>query len=138
MPTSCKIHVVDLVRELLVTLRQRFGEFDVETTAQGETSIRFAAKHPAVGDAVIIVESDEVTIHIGSITHGHFNRFDLNEVERAQAIACDVECFLASLFTDQVILWSRRMSGGWRVLGDGERPNPKADVETFVWSGPLG
>ena len=128
---------MDLAPELLSTLRQRFGDLDVETTAQGETAIRFAAKHPAVGDAVVVVEPDEVTIHIGSITHGHFNRFDLNETERIQPIACEVARFLALLFADQVILWSRDMSGGWRVLQDGERPNPTADRKSFVWSGPL-
>ena len=129
---------MDLVREVLLTLRQRFGDVDVETTAQGETSLRFPAKHAVVGDAVAVIEPDEVTIHIGSITHGHFNRFDLKESERAPAIAGDVAEFLALLFSDQVLLWSRGLSAGWRVLADGESPNPKANAKNFVWSGPLG
>jgi hypothetical protein len=126
-----------LEEQVLAALRAAFGTIVWERTQAAELAVRFPAAHPAVGDTVFVVERDEVTIHIGSITHGHFNRFDLPPDARPGAIAADVVDFLAALFSDRVVVWSRRMSGGWTLVAPGEQPSAVANAATYVWSGPI-
>lgn len=126
-----------LEEQLIATLRTSFGDVSVERTPAGEVSLRFAAAHSEVGDAVAVVEGDEVTVYIGAITHGHFNRFDVDPADRNRSIANDVAAFLANVFGDRVVLWKHGTSGGWRSLGDEEKPMRLKHGATFTWSGPV-
>jgi hypothetical protein len=127
---------VSLAEQLVATLSARFDSAKVEQDSEGEISVRFTAAHPAVGDVIAAVEGDEVTVYIGDITHGHFNRFD-DEPERGNVIAAEeVAAFLTELFADRVLLWTGRIGGGWQMLDEGERAYQKGQ-HTYVWSGPL-
>ena len=83
-------------------------------------------------------DGDEITLFIGNVTHGHFNRFDLDGDEAAQAIGEAVVEFLGELFSDRIVVWKRSLSGGWSAVPDGLPPQPHGDAESHLWSRPLG
>ena len=79
--------------------------------------------HPDVGSVEVRDDDDELTVSIGSITHGHFNTFGeaLSDDVSAEQIADRVASFLRDLIADRVVFWSLDGSGGWRTLDDYER-----------------
>lgn len=124
---------------LLHELSARFGEAAFRPGDAEEEIAVFPAAHPEVGSVVVSDDGDEVSVTIGSITHGHFNAFDYPLAQAAPIIATAVADFLEALFADRVLLWSSRSgsSGGWRELGDDEKPSPRRGAYTFVWRGPV-
>ena len=125
-----------LEERLVAVLTERFAGAVAERSAEDEPQIRFPAADPEVGDAIAVVEHDEVTMYVGEIAHGHFKRFDLEPQERDEAIVDGVVMFLEDLFADRVLLWCDGFGGGWRVLDPGEPPRPRG-TRSFLWSGPL-
>ena len=102
---------VDVNRQLVTILRSVFGKITTEATPEGELAVRFAYRHPETGDALVVVEGDEVAVYIGGITPGHFTRLDVDPPERGRAIAEDVAAFLSARFADRIVLWSKTLSG---------------------------
>ncbi len=102
-------------------------------------AITIPARHPEVGDLVIEVEDDDIRVHIGNITHCHFNWYPNDGVDtelgQSTMIQEAVE-FLNSAIHDRVVFWR-----GWWM--DGSFPydefvtmRRKRRVRYYLWSGP--
>jgi hypothetical protein len=131
--------IVHIRNALLTELTRRFGD---ESFLPGETPedvAVFPAAHPAVGSVIVSDDGDEASVTIGTITHGHFNDFDLPIEAAAPVIATAVAEFLERLFAGRVLLWKSRSgsSGGWRDLDEDETPKPRRGAQTFLWQGPV-
>ena len=101
-----------------------------------EAVATFPSQHPEVGDVVVAATDDEIELHVGDITHGHFCARD-HTPEALHDVADHVVDFLRRLFADRVVVWRGRLwTGGWNELAEGEPPR-KRGKEAFVWSGPL-
>ena len=137
-----------MIRDVLIPeLERRFG---AGSSRIGESPVVvFPAKHRDVGDVQIWDDSDEVTLGVGDITHGHFNPYDrtLSQDEIDRKVTQVVTEFLHALFSDRVLLWKSRSghTGGWARLDLGEEDDEhdvishiEKDAVCFVWSGPRG
>lgn len=129
-----------MLKEIVIkTLTDRFGPLvKIDPTAT-EFAV-FAAKHPAVGNIVIEAEENEITVFIGSITHGHFGSYEdnLSDEEHAAVIASDVVEFLVDLFDDKILLFTSFWGGGWSKVENGFEDNFLPGRRTwFNWSGPI-
>jgi hypothetical protein len=127
------------IREaLLAELDARFGR-EAYRVGLGEEVAVFPAAHAEVGPAIIRDDGDEATITIGTITHGHFNAFDLPIEQAALQIASEVADMLEALFAGRIVLWKSRtnLAGGWDGLRDREEPKPRWGAKTYVWDGPV-
>jgi hypothetical protein len=124
---------------MLVELTRRFGRESFHAGDLAETLAVFPAKHTEVGDVMITDDGDEVTLSIGTITHGHFNAFDLSSSDAAQEIVTRVGEFLEALFAGRVLLWRSEtgLSGGWRWMQQDESPAPHKGVRKYTWNGPI-
>jgi len=128
------------IREAAVAvLLDRFGCSAFHSGDAAEEIAIFPAAHPDVGDVVVSDDGDEITVTVGSISHGHFNAFDLSPDQAAQRIAEDVADFIESLFAGRVLLWKNRQgsSGGWDTVAEGETPTRRANVFNYLWTGPI-
>jgi hypothetical protein len=102
----------------------------------------FSAAHPAVGELAICDDDTEATIHLGELTHSHFNPYDaaLSREEVAHRVVDDVVEFLHELFSDRVLIWSAPdgKSGGWQRPFENIVPgDAPLGQNSFVWSGPV-
>lgn len=124
---------------LLRELTSRFGHDAFRPGETPEEVAVFPAAHPAVGPVIVSDDGDEATVMIGTITHGHFNEFDLPIEEAAPVVATTVADFLEQLFAGRVLLWTGRtgLTGGWQGLADDEAPQARRGRATFVWQGPV-
>ena len=130
------MHIRDaLLRELTA----RFGQEAFLPGDRPEDIAVFPAVHPEVGPVIVSDDGDEASVTIGTITHGHFNDFDLPVEAAALGIAVGVADFLESLFAGRVVLWKSRAGsrGGWYGLDQDEQPSSRRGVQTFVWQGPV-
>jgi hypothetical protein len=122
---------------VLVMIRERFPDRDfVIEMPPSPTIVTLEAPYPELGTLAIEDDGDEVTVHVGRVTHGHFNAFHEIPDDRPAAIADLLGEFLEALFADRVLLYRNRFSGGWRYLEDGEQPRPTGRSE-FLWSRPV-
>jgi hypothetical protein len=106
---------------------------------QGQQPVAsFPAAHPEVGDLQIYDDDDELTISVGSVTHGHFSPNNYQEPieKRQEEVINRVMEFLDAVFKDQVEFWSVGKMGGWNPRGQ-EPVLRSSDARTYVWSGPL-
>jgi len=129
-----------MLRDVIIkALKSEFGD-KVRINPESTEFAVFAAKHHAVGDVILEVAGDEVTIFIGDITHGHFGSYepDLLEEEHGVAIASEVVDFLADLFADKYLLFKASWGGGWTRVEDGFKETfLTGRKKWFNWSGPI-
>lgn len=129
-----------MLRQVAINaLQARFGDV-VSVRDDPQEFAVFPAKHPEVGDLFVADDSDELTIYIGEITHGHFNVYgdDLTEEEHAEAIAEDLVEFLVDLFDDKYFLYKGRWGDGWsraELVKDSDLKSRR--TRWFMWSGPI-
>jgi hypothetical protein len=133
-----------MIRETLVTImKAAFPDVPMTVGTPPDPIIVIPAKHPQVGAVSIRDEGDEVAVHIGDITHGHFGAPDasLSQAAVALRITASVVEFLQDLFADRVLLWRGPggVAGGWRVLASGAQPAAGSvpGVKRFLWYGPI-
>lgn len=135
------------IREAIATaLRNRFGALFVPVGEHRGPVAVFPARHPDVGDAVVVVDAGHyVVVSIGQLFHADFENFDVHlpEEERAARLARDVIRFLEELRADRVLLW-RSVDGrtqAWRERGDVGHAEPlvldNRVYERYLWSGPM-
>lgn len=129
---------------LIPALRERFADRGMRSGSSDTEIAVFPAAHPEVGDLAIWDEEDEVTLGIGTITHGHFNPYDesLSSEAVAKSVTDEVLEFLEALFADRVVLSKSRdgRSGGWRMLENNEElslQTYETTLLTYLWSGPI-
>jgi hypothetical protein len=116
-------------------LGERFSNRGFRIETKPEVCIVFPAVNPIVGDIQICDDGHEITIYIGSFTHGHFACYDdIPDEQKAKLISEDVVEFLDAVFSDQVAFWgSHQGGGGWRRL---DSVSAKASTNSeYVWSG---
>jgi hypothetical protein len=131
-----------MMRDLLRTeLARRLPSVQLRTDAP-DGSIVLPAAHAQVGDVTILDDGDELTVYIGTITHGHFNDYTPDNSPDAQmrAIVDSVVWFLQDLVADRVLIWQSNGSGGWRIIEKDESLDVRSDAGTqfYLWSGPIG
>jgi hypothetical protein len=131
-----------MMRDLLRTeLARRLPSMQFRTDAS-DGSIVLPAAHAQVGDVTILDDGDELTVYIGTITHGHFNDYTPDNSPDAQmrAIVDSVVWFLEDLVADRVLIWQSNGSGGWRIIEQDESLDVHSDAGTqfYLWSGPIG
>lgn len=121
---------------LVPMLRERFPERGLRVETHPRLRFIFPAAHQDVGDILIYDDGDEITLHAGVFTHGHFSNYDaITDEQKAQLISEDVVNFLTAVFADRVVFWgSRKGGGGWRRLDIGSEESPRESE--YVWSGP--
>src|SRR5580765_5080968 len=131
-----------MMRDLLTTeLARRLPSMQFRTDV-ADGSIVLPAAHAQVGDVTILDDGDELTVYIGTITHGHFNDYTPDNSPDAQmrAIVDSVVWFLEDLVADRVLIWQSNGSGGWRIIEKDESLDVHSDAGTqfYLWSGPIG
>jgi hypothetical protein len=127
-----------LSEKLIPRLQARFSGRGLRIHDGKQPAATFPAAHPEVGDLLIDDDVDELTISVGSLTHGHFSPNNYQEPleRREEEVINRVMEFLDAVFKDQVEFWSAGKMGGWNPRG--EDPVPQSpDARTYVWSGPL-
>jgi len=133
-----------MIREVLVTgVKAAFPGAAIKLGTPPDPIVVIPAKHAEVGDVSIHDEGEEVALHIGDITHGHFSSPDpsLPERESAARITSAVIEFLQDLFADRVVVWQGPggVAGGWLVLTQGKsmKASQLPGVKRYLWSGPI-
>jgi hypothetical protein len=100
----------------------------------------FEAVHADVGGVCVRSCGCEVTVEIGSITHGHFDCYEEapGEAEKEKASARAAAAFLSDLFADRIVLWQSadRSCGGWYYPDEHTGSDSEADRMLYVWTGP--
>jgi hypothetical protein len=152
-----------LLTKLLEELHRFSFQWTFQVVGSSGPCVRLSAEHPAIGDLVIWVENNEITVEVGRIYHTHFNRndsyclhngeyvpfFDVGEhplEEQAKDIAQRTSDFIWDVLSD-LILFEMRWEGNRiasvsaRWVFDGMPPPPKLLPEDnlrkrFLWSGP--
>lgn len=117
---------------MIAQLQARFPDRGLRITDDTPPIMIFPAIHPDVGDIEVHDDDDEVTVFIGSITHGHFGNYDegLARLQRDQLIVDAVIAQLELIFSEKTELYRTSWGGGWGPRGTGTG-------EVFVWSGPV-
>lgn len=139
---------MSLEDKLVPLINKLFGEHDPCWQKWDKPDIVFPSKHPEVGPIEIYDDGDEITIVVGTFTHGHFANYDdgISESERQDAIVKQTIEFLEAVFADQVVFWGSHETGGGWYHRDTDRRQTVVPVDCigvdtpskeFVWSGPL-
>lgn len=139
---------MSLTDKLIPLLLTRFPECSFKVTGSAQPCAILPAKHPDVGDIVIHDDEYELTVVVGSFTHGHFSNYDngLTDSGKHDAIIAEFLDFLEDVVSDQVVFWgSHAGGGGWypRARGGGGSAQTilgadhDRDRKRYVWSGPL-
>ena len=106
---------ITMNKALLSSLSSAFGSGSFAVDADGD--VLFVAASSEVGPIRLWSCGIEVTVEIGSITHGHFDCYDdeLNENDKQEAVIRSVIVFLEDLFAGRVVLWQSidMTAGGW-------------------------
>jgi hypothetical protein len=159
-----KIPAELLLAELLSELHRFSFQWTFQVVGSSGPCVRLPAKHPAIGDLIIWVEDNEITVEVGRIWHSHFDRngtyclhdgeyvpfFDVGEHtvdEQARDIAQRASDFIWDVLSD-LILFDMKWEGNriasvstiW--LNESVLPPPLKLLpednrrERFLWSGP--
>jgi len=130
-----------MLREVVIkALQSEFGDRVKINPGSKEFAV-FEAKDPAVGDAILEEDGDEVTIFVGDITHGHFGSYESSlslKQDHEEIVAQSVVSFLIDLFADKYFLKQSRWYGSWircDKVKETDMLSPK--VRWFKWSGPI-
>jgi len=122
---------------LFPLLQKKFPGCGIADTSSSNPCYTFPAKHSEFGDILIYDDGDEITLCAGNLTHSHFSNYeDISEEEKKLAISEDVVRFLTEVFSDRVVFFTQRNSGGWHAI-DPNSPDRERHEHEFVWSGPL-
>ena len=127
---------------LIPRLRTAFPGMPLHVGEGSEPLVRIPAKHPDVGDVVILDDGDELRVSVGRLTHSHFglDGSGLTPTERAGFIAGDVVGFLRKVFADEIEFYGNERGGGARERSRGKRGSLSKVFfgrKSYVWSGPL-
>ncbi len=131
---------------LLPELYSQFPESGMEPGRDPEPIAVFPFEHEDVGDVEIWDEGNSIALAIGDLARGDFGPFGTgySAEENARRIVEDVLSFLERLFEDKVLIWATgddyegRPMGGWEPIRGGLSLSKKrADILTFLWSGPI-
>lgn len=106
--------------------------------------LKIPARHPEVGDLLITLDDDEITVFVGNFTHRHFTPHEGTATNAASSIEdCvrDAIEYVSGIVNDQWVLWAYPggAGGSYRIGSEGD---PSADAPTdedvirYVWSGP--
>jgi hypothetical protein len=134
----------------IATLVARFGPAAIVEGSDDQPVVRFAARHPEVGDVVVRVPAPAnnltATIEIGAVLTDLFHDYDthLQVEQRVDHLSRDVVRFLTHLFDDRLLFWTSadHGRGGWRERLEAPHTDPlvldNCLYRTYLWSGPLG
>lgn len=130
------------IREALVIgFKARFPGVPCSIVDGAGWELKVQAPNPQLGFVSVTDDRDEATVFVGELTHGHFDWYDgsLSDDARVRLVSDSVLTFLDDLFHDRVVVWTAGpgRSGGWRVLEEGEAPQPRKGVSSHLWSRPL-
>jgi hypothetical protein len=124
--------------KLIPKLLACFPDRDLRLHQGNQPVASFPAAHPEVGDLLIYDDEDELTISVGSLTHGHFSPNNYQEPleKREEEVINRAMEFLDAVFKDQVEFWSAGKMGGWNPRGE-DPVQRSSEARSYVWSGPL-
>ena len=131
-----------MIRDRLIpALKSEFAGLEIAFNAPPQPTATFPAAQQAGGRIFVYDDSDEATVLIENITHGHFNPYDgkLSEAQRDERVTDDVVDFLKALFSDRVVLHcsADKHRGGWMRLDLKEGPVELSPAfQYFLWSRP--
>jgi hypothetical protein len=93
--------------KLIPKLLACFPDRDLRLHQGNQPVASFPEAHPEVGDLQIYDDEDELTISVGSLTHGHFSPNNYQEPleKREEDVINRVMEFLDAVFKDQVEFW---------------------------------
>lgn len=129
-----------MLKEAIIgALKKAFGD-EVRIDKYSDIFAKFDGKHPSVGDLTLGLDSEELIVSIGDITHGHFGSYlaAATDADPEEAVAESVVGFLNDLFDDKYLLFKSEGSGGWArddMIEDSDMRSP--NVRWFKWSGPI-
>jgi hypothetical protein len=119
---------------VLEMLRERFSDRPFAVAdPESDVIASFDAPYSELGRLVIEDDGDEVTVYLGTVTHGHFSAFHESQDRRPAAIADLLGSFLEDLFSDQIVAYSTGLTHGWQAVGD-ETITKRRGRQQFFWS----
>jgi hypothetical protein len=107
--------------------------------------LKIPARHPDVGDLLITLDDDEITVFVGNFTHRHFTP---HEAAATYAESTIEDCvrdaleYVRGILNDQWVLWMYPggAGGSYRLGAEADptedAPLPDEPVLRYVWSGP--
>lgn len=127
--------------DVLKALQARFPDRNVQRGRDSAEVAFVPSAHPGFGDLSITMDSEEITVFVGNITHCHFE-YDASLADdpaRTVAMPEALLRFLAELFSDRRVVWKAfgPLVGGSYLRRDAEPVRSGLIVRRFVWSGPL-
>lgn len=128
-----------LKETVIAALEEKFGS-KVRLDGSSREFAAFDARHPLVGEVVVEDDGTELTVSVGSITHGHFGSYEdgLSAAEHEAVIADQLVGFLEDLFADKYLLYKARWGGGWIPVEEvSEKKLRSRYRQWFKWSGPI-
>ncbi len=134
---------MDLKEQLLNTLNQSIPGIQCSrgnVHPEYDGAITISARHPEVGDMIIEVEDDDVRVHIGHITHCHFNWYPgdgvTEEVGQSSMIQEAID-FLKNVLNDKVVFWKGWWMDGSFSFDELATIKRKKRIRYYLWSGPI-
>ena len=107
--------------------------------------LRIPARHVDVGDLLITLDDEEITVFVGNFTHRHFTPHEGSATYAATtAENCVIDAleYISGILNDEWVLWSYPGgAGGSYRLGREDDPGadvplPDGVVVRYLWSGP--
>ena len=132
------------MRSLANRFTQELRSASVAFERDADGALRVPARCRDVGELVIALDDDEISVFIGEFTHCHFTPGacgDLEGTDRVGEAVREAADFVRGVLADQWVLWRYpNGGGGCYLLGDEEDPMADVplgeDAQCYLWSGP--
>ncbi len=131
--------IKELFLESLHSLSECHDVKEHDHAEYGEVIV-IPARHSEVGDMIIEVEPDDISVHIGHITHCHLNGSSENVMDanlKQNLMIQEAIEFLREVFNDKIVFWK-----GWWMDGSFHYDRlatikRKKRIRYYLWSGPI-
>lgn len=140
---KAKLLILNVNTELLVAeLSRRLPEHEFLVPGAHQSVVSIESPHPDIGHLLVIDDGDEFTVHIGDMTHCHFELDDeVEPIEAAhQKVVDEVVDLVEGVLADRIEFFGGGTYGGSRPRSTKPRSwlsRLVLGTTTYVWSGPV-